>query len=166
MSNILLNTMFCFDVPPYMTFMLLFTFIYAVNWSVIKRGMPSLLHLLSNHPCPHGCSLFSVLHLCLISLFYSYWSEIIDRCFQGCALTCHQLYQQATSHTESIRDCCTCVCDFMSKKGVRVVNGQRPSWHTPTQIYVYTYTQYDVLCRVWWQWFQAWWVGPGNVTSG
>ena len=70
---------------------------------------PSPLHLLSNHTYPRGCSLFSVVHLCLISLVYSYSSEITDRCFQGCTLTCHPLHQRASSHTESIRDCSVCV---------------------------------------------------------
>lgn len=97
-----------------------FSYIHTVNWSVADRRMPFLLQLLSNHPCPHGCSMFSVVHLCLISPVYSYSSEITDQCFQGCALTRHQLHQQATSHTESIRDCClcVCVCGFTSKKGV------------------------------------------------
>lgn len=84
----------------------------------MKRRMPSLLHLLSNHLWPRGCSMFSVVHLCLISLVYSYSSEIIDRCFQGCALTRHQFHQQATSHTESIRHCWLCVILCLKTEGL------------------------------------------------
>lgn len=92
--------------------------LYALNWFVIIRRMPSLLHLLSNHPWSRGCSVFLVVHLCLISLVYSYSSEIIDRCFQGCALTCHQLHQQAPSHTESIRDCSLHTCLYVCMCGI------------------------------------------------
>lgn len=83
---------------------------FTVNVSAVKRTS-SLPHLLSNHLWPRGCSMFTVVHLCLISPVYSYSSEIIVWCFQGRALTRHRLHQQATGHAESIRE--RCLCDFM-----------------------------------------------------
>ena len=102
---------------PYFFFEFLLQFFlhlcFTVNASAVKRT-PSLPHLLSNHLWPRGCSVFAVVHLCLISPVYSYSSEIIVWCFQGCALTRQRLHQQATSHAESIRE--RCLCDFMFEK--------------------------------------------------
>lgn len=54
---------------------------------------------------PHWCSSCFVLHLCLISLLYSYWSDIIARCFHGRGLTHRQLHQQTASLAQSLGGC-------------------------------------------------------------